>query len=423
MKVESKPVTAIAPYAKNPRRNERAVDAVASSLKQFGWKQPIVVDKDGVIVVGHTRYYAALKLGMDKVPVVVAKDLTEDQCRAYRIADNKTNEIAEWNVGLLSEELRSLSDAGWTDFTGLAFNTKEIDALLSPLAEQVFESTRPTLESATQSQASGSGEYIEEPLEDDKEPDYLNDDFGERSKEDYDEEARPENSIKTYTDNVTFSSTNWLGLPDLREDMLWDGDIRRVYIKDGDEGPNQLVVWSSVAVDERVTGKVVGFYADDERFDYAIWTKSASFVEKLDRLKPAALVVPDFSTAYMEPTAFNIWQTYRARFLARYWQEAGHKIVLNLHVSSPENWEWIFLGLPKRCKSAITQIRTTAGDDVLRQHKLKGIHEWCRRVETETIYIYGGEHREWVEPHLPKQGPSFVWMDSYHKARKDAKLF
>lgn len=104
------PIKSIRPYEKNPRRNDEAVDAVAASIREFGWQQPIVVDKDGVIIAGHTRYKAAKKLKCDTVPVVVADDLTEDQVKAYRLADNKTGELAEWDTALLGEELAALAD-------------------------------------------------------------------------------------------------------------------------------------------------------------------------------------------------------------------------------------------------------------------------------------------------------------------------
>ena len=98
----------ITPYEKNPRINDQAVDAVANSIKEFGFRQPIVVDKDNVIIVGHTRWKAAKKLGLKTVPVLVADDLTEDQVKAYRIADNSTGELAEWDMEILADILPDL---------------------------------------------------------------------------------------------------------------------------------------------------------------------------------------------------------------------------------------------------------------------------------------------------------------------------
>ena len=106
----------VKPYEKNPRRNDSAVDAVAASIQEFGWKQPIVVDKDGIIIAGHTRYKAAKKLRMKDVPVVVADDLTEEQVKAYRLADNKTADLSEWDEELLGSELFDLSDFDMAQF-------------------------------------------------------------------------------------------------------------------------------------------------------------------------------------------------------------------------------------------------------------------------------------------------------------------
>jgi len=135
MNVELRPLTEIKPYEKNPRINDAAVDAVAESIRRFGFRQPIVVDADGVIVCGHTRWKAAQKLGLEQVPVHVAKDLTPEQIRAYRIADNKTAELAEWNMELLPIELAELQGAG-IDWSLLGFDSDDLAKLLDPGIQQ-----------------------------------------------------------------------------------------------------------------------------------------------------------------------------------------------------------------------------------------------------------------------------------------------
>lgn len=109
MKVENWDISKVKPYEKNPRNNDDAVEATANSIKEFGWQQPIVVDNDGVIIVGHTRLKAAKKLKLEKVPVTVADNLTEEQAKAYRLADNKTGDLAEWENDLLQQELAGIS--------------------------------------------------------------------------------------------------------------------------------------------------------------------------------------------------------------------------------------------------------------------------------------------------------------------------
>lgn len=121
MRVKEMPIGEVRPYPGNPRVNDGAVAAVAASLKEFGWQQPIVVDADGTIVAGHTRYKAALSLGMATVPVVVASELTPEQVQAYRLADNKVGELAEWDMGLLAGELDGIRgiDMGLFGFEAL----------------------------------------------------------------------------------------------------------------------------------------------------------------------------------------------------------------------------------------------------------------------------------------------------------------
>ena len=131
MNIELWPLSQVKPYPNNPRVNDDAVNAVAASIREFGFRQPIVVDGEGVIVVGHTRYKAALKLGLEKVPVHVAKDLTPEQIKAYRIADNKTADLAEWNYDLLPIELAELQGMNY-DLGLLGFDEYELVKLLNP---------------------------------------------------------------------------------------------------------------------------------------------------------------------------------------------------------------------------------------------------------------------------------------------------
>lgn len=108
MKIVEKKLSDITPYENNPRINDDAVPAVAESIKAFGWKQPIVIDSNNVIVAGHTRYKAAEKLGLAKVPCIVADDLTPEQVEAFRLADNKTAEAASWDMEKLQKELENI---------------------------------------------------------------------------------------------------------------------------------------------------------------------------------------------------------------------------------------------------------------------------------------------------------------------------
>lgn len=123
--LENWPIKKVKPYDRNPRRNDNAVDAVAASIREFGFRQPIVVDRDGVIIVGHTRLKAAKKLGMKEVPVLVADDLTEEQVKAYRLADNKTGELAGWDFAALEEELACIAEIDMREYGFAELNSSD----------------------------------------------------------------------------------------------------------------------------------------------------------------------------------------------------------------------------------------------------------------------------------------------------------
>jgi site-specific DNA-methyltransferase (adenine-specific) len=130
MEITKMKIADVIPYERNPRINDGAVEAVAASIKEFGWRAPLVVDENNVIICGHTRLKAAEHLGLDTVPVHVAKGLTPEQIKAYRIADNKTGEIAEWDFDLLPLELADLQNMDF-DLSVLGFDTDELDKILN----------------------------------------------------------------------------------------------------------------------------------------------------------------------------------------------------------------------------------------------------------------------------------------------------
>ena len=126
------PLSEIKPYENNPRKNDEAVKYVMESIKEFGFKSPMIIDKDHVIICGHTRYKAAKKLKLDEVPVVIAEDLTPEQVQAYRLADNKTGEKAEWDEDLLAKEMADILNLdmtlfGFEDVVGGALSDAEDD--------------------------------------------------------------------------------------------------------------------------------------------------------------------------------------------------------------------------------------------------------------------------------------------------------
>ncbi len=133
MQIIEKYTNELIPYANNPRKNDEAVDAVAKSIKEFGFKVPIIIDKNNIIVAGHTRLKAAGKLKMEKVPCILADDLTEEQIKAFRLADNKVGELATWDMERLEAELDELDDMD-LDFEMSDFGFSEIGGVLKEMS-------------------------------------------------------------------------------------------------------------------------------------------------------------------------------------------------------------------------------------------------------------------------------------------------
>lgn len=141
LKIEYLSTDELIPYANNPRNNDDAVDYVANSIREFGFKVPIVIDKDKNIVAGHTRLKAAKRLGIKEVPCIIADDLTDEQIDAFRLADNKVSEIAAWDFEKLEIELESITDIDMSEFNfnfdgGNTFDESQLDELFADAPEK-----------------------------------------------------------------------------------------------------------------------------------------------------------------------------------------------------------------------------------------------------------------------------------------------
>lgn len=138
MKVVLIPMQKVKPYENNPRQNEQAVEAVVKSIQEFGFKVPILIDGKGIIVAGHTRFKAALQLGMKEVPCIQLDGLTDEQIRAFRVADNKTAEYSTWDKDLLRQELEALQKVDYNlDCTG--FEDWELENLIGNVDDSSFD--------------------------------------------------------------------------------------------------------------------------------------------------------------------------------------------------------------------------------------------------------------------------------------------
>lgn len=137
MEIKLVDINLIQPYSKNPRINDNAVDKVAASIKEFGFRQPLVVDENMVLITGHTRLKAAYKLGFKELPIHIASGLTPEQIKAYRIADNRVAQDSSWDSTLLNYELTDLKEMKF-DLELTGFTDFELDGYLNPKEDERF---------------------------------------------------------------------------------------------------------------------------------------------------------------------------------------------------------------------------------------------------------------------------------------------
>ena len=144
MKIENIDIKKIIPYERNPRRNDQAVDIVAKSVREFGFRVPVIIDKDNVIIAGHTRLKAAEKLGITEIPCVRADNLTPEQAKAFRIMDNKSHEYSMWDFDKLLDEIDQLRAANF-DTTLTGFNDADLENINKSLKGNIDEISEESL--------------------------------------------------------------------------------------------------------------------------------------------------------------------------------------------------------------------------------------------------------------------------------------
>lgn len=139
LKIVYLPIEKIKPYKDNPRDNSKAIKKVAASIHENGFRQPLVLDKNRVIITGHTRFEAAKTLGMEKLPCIIADDMSKEKVKAYRIADNKVAEYSTWNDSLLASEMEALKELGY-DLEDTGFSEIEIMELTEDILPEKYDS-------------------------------------------------------------------------------------------------------------------------------------------------------------------------------------------------------------------------------------------------------------------------------------------
>lgn len=327
MNIVERSIGDIRPYEKNPRKNAKAVGYVAESIRQFGFKVPLVVDRDGVIVTGHTRYKAAKQLGLETVPCIVADDLTEEQIKAFRLADNKVAEKAEWDFDLLDGEIADLTD--W-DMEALGFDF---------------------------SWNSGEEEEPEEEFE--QEP-----------------ERKQNERLRTdYAYNLPFVDLD-----------RTEGKYQMPIIEPENHLPDSLIGFN-YALSSNNKSAGVHFYVDDYQFE-RIWNEPERYIEVLRDYD--CVLTPDFSLYLDMPYSMKIWNVFRSRLIGQMCQDAGLAVIPTVSWAEPETFDFCFDGLPERSVLSISTIGVKNSPEAMQIWR-DGVTELIKRKKPKTLLVYGGK--------------------------------
>ena len=330
LSIENLPIDAIIPYQNNPRNNDEAVEYVANSIREFGFKVPIVIDKKNVIVTGHTRLKAAKRLGLDKVPCIRADDLTDQQIRAFRIADNKVSEIATWDFAKLDIELEDL-DIDMTEF-GLDFESFE----------------------------SGPDGFPED------------DDGGDDDDGWYGDER--ERTNKAYHLDMID--------PDNMTNDFWQMPI----IKNNGYIPTGLIGFN-YAKTSKDKGVGVHFYVDDYQFE-RVWNYPEKYLDVL--MEYDCILSPDFSLYLDMPMPMKIWNVYRSRQIGAFYQSKGIKVIPTISWAEPETFQFCFQGIPQGSIVSISTIGVKRDPDALKIWR-DGVSAMIDQIAPSAILVYGGK--------------------------------
>ena len=316
------------PYENNPRNNDAAVQYVANSIREFGFKVPIVIDRNSVVVTGHTRLKAAKLLGLTKVPCIRADDLTDEQVKAFRIADNSVADIAEWDLDKLNIELEELTDFDMDEFALGELNlTVDTESLNEDLAEE------------------DDGYYGDE---------------RERTNRAYHLDEAAE--LKLTTD-------------------YWQMPI----IRNNKHIPERLIGFN-YAKTSTDTAAGIHFYIDDYQFE-RLWAYPEKY---LDILMPYDCILsPDFSLYMDMPRAMKIWNTYRSRFLGAYYQQRGMNVIPTVSWAEKETYDFCFSGIPEGSIVSVSTVGVKENKDALAIWHA-GMTEMIKRIKPSHILVYGG---------------------------------
>ena len=239
---------------------------------------------------------------------------------------------------------------------------------------------------------------------------------------DEDGEGDPElqtESILEYSEAAMFSSSNEWGIPDLREDMLSDQIPDRVWNARSTEDASKTIYAhaSGGMTKENCKGGVLCFYVEDYKFD-SLWNDAVRMLAKLIQFEWGSVVEPDFSITGTLPKILRLHAIYRTRWISRYWQEAGVKVIPTIKFGLESDGDIFYSGIPKGAHVVSCQSRTSAGG---KKYFVEGLTRALIALKPKNVLVYGGDdNRKWLEPNLP-EGPIYHWLSSYARVRNRRK--
>lgn len=329
LKIEYVDIKSIKPYHKNARHNDgEATERVAASIKAFGFQQPILVDDNNIIITGHTRLKAALSLGMDTVPIAHAVNLTDEQIKAYRLADNRVAEYSKWDAELLNVELKEFETIDMSQF-GFDLSVTGLD----------FGEDNP------------ESEPIEEDTED-------------------------------FHRDTTINQYNLFDYDDTRTEGKYDMPV----LEGVDHIPSDLQGFNYV-LNKPDTSKGVHFFLDDYQFE-RIWQRPDFYIEKLTDFD--CVLTPDFSLYLDMPIAMQVWNIYRSRLIGQIMQDYGITVIPTVSWSTKDSFDFCFDGLPKNATLAVSTIGVKQNKEQF-QIWVDGMNEMIKRLSPKRIIVYGGQ--------------------------------
>ena len=384
-------IDALRPHPRNPNKHPpKQVALLAKLIRRVGMRQPITVSKlSGYIVRGHGRLAACKALKMAEVPVDFQDYADEAEEMADLMADNRIPEFADLDMEAAWRNLGDIADAFKLEDLGFMkseFKDVNLQALLdAPIDDKLAEEVVP---------------------------------------------PKVAEVTETKWKPALLPTSNKWGIPDIRLDMIPnDFEVTGIRCNREDEvKPGMMFLWNSNKFPDDCKRGVCAFYVDDFRFEN-ICKDFNAMVEAGERIKAwnfAAAISPNWSMWRNMPHALQVYVTYKVRYVARYWQEMGIKVIPDINWSDEQSYEFCFDGIPKNAPVAAVQCRTTnTGTAQFAESKkyfLMGLRTALERLTPRKLLIYGGmKHRKWIEPNVDFGDTVPVWVDSWELHGKGKK--